>query len=596
MPYLFTHFTGEHKNGEQLYFSVSRDGLFWTDLNSRQPVLTSKIGEKGIRDPFIVKNPKTGRYYIIATDLRIEAGKGWETAQYAGSRDIIVWQSDDLVNWSKERAVTPSVESAGCAWAPEAVWDEKSGKFFMFWASMVKEAGDSEAKQRIYSTFTEDFVSFTPTEKYIERERHTIDTTILPYGGFYYRFSKDEVTKRVILEKGRELTGEFEAVNSPVLADLEGVEGPECYILPDGKTVCLIVDRFSKGLGYLPLVTEDIENIDFKILDDSEFNFDKAKKRHGSVIEISEEEYRRLCIAYGRKNPVLTGLYADPDLAFFDGKYYIYPTTDGFDGWSGTKFSVFSSADGLNFKCEGEIADVASSQVPWAIGSAWAPCIAEKNGKYYFYFCAKEQNGVSAIGVGVGNSPAGPFEFADKPLINMDICKRNGIKMGQTIDPSVYTEDGDTYLLFGNCNAALVKLNDDMVSIDEGTLAPIEGLYDFREAVTVFKRGGKYHFTWSCDDTGSENYHINYGVSDSLFGKVEFIGTILQKDTERDILGTGHHSILHLPQSDEYIIAYHRFATPLAKYPNGKGFHRETCLDRLEFDEKGYIKEVKPRD
>lgn len=592
MPYLFTHFTGEHKDGEQLYFSISRDGLFWTDLNDGKPVLKSTIGEKGIRDPYIIKNKKTGKYYIIATDLRIEAGKGWGVAQFEGSRDMIIWESDNLVDWSTERAVTLAPEKGTCLWAPEAVYDEEKESFFVFFASMVKEEKDLEQKQRIYSFYTKDFIEFTPTEKYIEKPKHIIDTTMIYHNGYYYRFSKCDETERVVLEKAKKLNGEFVQMKSETLANLEGVEGPECYFLPDGS-LCLIADRFLKGLGYLPLVTSDIEKEDFKILGDNEFDFGKTKKRHGGVIEISDEEYHRLKVKYGKQNPVLDGLYADPDIAIFNDKYYIYPTSDGFTGWSGTSFNVFSSEDGIDFKDEGIIVDVASEQVPWAIGSAWAPCIAHKNDKYYFYFCAKEENGVSAIGVAVSESPTGPFKAKDKPIITMDMMKRNGIKMGQTIDPSIYYEGDDTYILFGNCEAAIAKINDNMMSIDETSLKNIDGLKDFREAVTVFKKDNKYHFTWSCDDTGSENYHVNYGVSDSLFGKVDFVRTILEKDTERDILGTGHHSIVKLPNEDKYIIAYHRFGTPLKKYPDGKGFNRETCLAELAFDEKGYIEKVK---
>ena len=48
--YLFAHFTGEQKDGEQIYFSLSRDLLHWEDLNGGKPVLRSEIGEKGARD------------------------------------------------------------------------------------------------------------------------------------------------------------------------------------------------------------------------------------------------------------------------------------------------------------------------------------------------------------------------------------------------------------------------------------------------------------------------------------------------------------------------------------------------------------------
>ncbi len=591
--YLFAHFIGEQKDGEQVYFSISRDGLHWKDLNYGNPVLYSNIGEKGARDPFLVKDEKQNKYYLIATDLRIEAGKGWGMAQYEGSRDLLVWESEDLVNWSEVRAITVGIEGAGCVWAPEAVYDHEKEAFFVFWASMVKEDSDKEAKQRIYCAYTKDFKTFTPTEKYIERENHIIDTTIVYDNGKYFRFSKDETTKHVNLDVCDSLHGEFKMIDSKALAELDGVEGPECYILPDGKTWCLIVDRFAAGLGYLPLVTDDLASGQLRVLFDDEYDFDRYKKRHGGVIQISDDEYDRLFKAYGDINPVIKGLYADPDIAIFDGKYYIYPTSDGYDGWSGTKFCVFSSEDGKSFKNEGQILDLATDDVPWAIGSAWAPCIAHKNNKYYYYFCGKEPDGRSAIGVAVADSPVGPFKAMDKPLITLDITAKNGIQMCQTIDPSIYMEGDKVYLLFGNCFGAIVELNDDMVSFVPGTMKNIEGLYDFREAVTVFKRGGMYHFTWSCDDTGSENYHVNYGVSDTLYGPVKFKYTILEKAPEKNILGTGHHSITKLPDTDEYVIAYHRFGTPLDRYPEGKkGFHRETCLDKIEFDENGLIKKI----
>lgn len=110
------------------------------------------------------------------------------------------------------------------------------------------------------------------------------------------------------------------------------------------------------------------------------------------------------------------------------------------------------------------------------------------------------------------------------------------IQMSQTIDPSIYQENGETYLLFGNGYAAIAKLTPDMMHIVPETMKNLEGLYDFREAVTVLKRDEIYHFTWSCDDTGSENYHVNYGTSDSLYGPVRFEKTILQKDVQKVFL------------------------------------------------------------
>lgn len=299
--YLFVHFIGEQKDGEQIYFSVSRDGLYWQDLNGGKPVLYSGIGEKGARDPFCVRDEKNGKFYLIATDLRIEAGKGWEVAQYQGSRDLLVWESEDLVHWSKERAVTVGIEGAGCVWAPEAVYDAGQEAFFVFWASMVKEPGDSEPKQRIYSAYTKDFREFTTPCKYLEKDNHVIDTTIIYAGKKYYRFSKDETTKRICMEAADTLAGtDFQEVHSEVLETLYGVEGPEIYELPDGR-YCLIVDQFAAGKGYLPLVADSLESGKFTVLPENAYHLGGTKKRHGGILKITAEEYERLVTTFDKE-------------------------------------------------------------------------------------------------------------------------------------------------------------------------------------------------------------------------------------------------------------------------------------------------------
>ena len=295
--YLFTHFIGEQKDGEQVYFSLSRDGLFWQDL-SETPLLKSRIGMCGVRDTFPVRDPETGRVYIIATDLRIEAGLGWGAAQFEGSRDLIVWESDDLIHWSEERACTVGIPEAGCVWAPEAVYDREKKAFLVFFASMVKTETDEHPKQRIYAAYTKDFCEFTDTFLFIERGNHVIDTTILEHEGKYYRISKDETTKRLIMESADSLSGPYTDVPSETLASLEWVEGPEGYLLPDGKTWCLLADQFGKGTGYLPMITENLGTEDFRILEPDQYNFDRMKKRHGGVIPITDEEYERMLKYY----------------------------------------------------------------------------------------------------------------------------------------------------------------------------------------------------------------------------------------------------------------------------------------------------------
>lgn len=290
--YLFAHFTGEQKDGEQIYFSLSRDGLHWKDLREGQPVLRSGIGEKGARDPFLIRTPD--RFYLIATDLRIEAGKGWETAQYRGSRDMLVWSSDDLASWQGPKAHTVGVEGAGCVWAPEAVYDEEQGAVLVFWASMV------EGKQRIYASHTTDFENFTEPFLFLEKDNHVIDTTIIHTEQGYYRYTKDETVKTVCVDFSKTLHPEdFKEIRSVTLSALYGVEGPEIFRFNDRNEWCLMVDRFATGKGYLPLVTKDLASGEFRILEDSEFDMGSTKKRHGGILPITEEEYQKLADKYG---------------------------------------------------------------------------------------------------------------------------------------------------------------------------------------------------------------------------------------------------------------------------------------------------------
>lgn len=298
--YLFVHFTGESEIGEQIYFSVSRDGLHWTDLNGGQPVITSKICEMGVRDPFILRNRLDGRFYIISTDLRIANGKGWGAAQYEGSRNLMVCSSDNLTDWTEVEAAEIGIDGAGCVWAPEAIYDEKKGEYLVFWASMVKADGDSEHKQRIYSAYTKDFKSFSKPELYIERENHVIDTTIMEWQGVYYRFSKDETTKNIIADKSENVKdGPFERLVCPEVERLSGVEGPAGFKFNDREEWCLMVDRFAEGAGYLPIVTKDLASGEFRVLEAKEYDMGNTKKRHGSVLNITDKEYGRLVEKYG---------------------------------------------------------------------------------------------------------------------------------------------------------------------------------------------------------------------------------------------------------------------------------------------------------
>ncbi|GAB3839081.1 hypothetical protein GCM10029963_05910 [Micromonospora andamanensis] len=197
--YLMAHFTGESATGEQVYFAHSRDGLTWRDLNNGAPVLLSTIGTRGVRDPSLLRSPTGDRYWIVATDLRIASGTSWNDAANRGSTSLVVWESRDLVNWSAPWLinVAGAIPGAGNAWAPEAIYNQATGDYVVYWAT--NSLRDGVTKHRIWYVRTSDFRSFTAPQLYIERPgggQGIIDTQIVEVpgsvGGYrYYRASAD---------------------------------------------------------------------------------------------------------------------------------------------------------------------------------------------------------------------------------------------------------------------------------------------------------------------------------------------------------------------------------------------------------------------
>ncbi len=278
------------------------------------------------------------------------------------------------------------------------------------------------------------------------------------------------------------------------------------------------------------------------------------------------------------RSPVLPGRNADPNIVVYGDTYYIYPTTDGFPGWSGTRFSVWSSKNLVDWTDHGVVLDL-GPDVGWADSRAWAPAAIERNGKYYLYFCAEAK-----IGVAVADSPTGPFVDSGKPLI-----ERNP-DPGQAIDPAVFVDDdGEYYLYWGNTRPYVVPLNEDMISYDPAKITRLDGLDGFREGLFMVKRNGTYHLTWSIDDTRSENYRVGYATGPSPTGPFTNRGVILRRNLSLGIEGPGHSSMVQVPGTDDWYIVYHRFAIP-----DGDGTNRETTIDRLTFNRDGTIAPVVP--
>jgi len=287
-----------------------------------------------------------------------------------------------------------------------------------------------------------------------------------------------------------------------------------------------------------------------------------------------------------KNNPVFPGWYADPEGSILANQYWVFPTFSA--PFNQQVFmDAFSSKDLVNWTKHPHIID--TSSIKWAKRAMWAPSIIEKKGKYYFFFGANDiqsDHELGGIGVAVADKPEGPYkDHLGKPLIDHFY---NG---AQPIDQFVFKDsDGQHYLIYGgwrHCNIG--KLNDDFtgfIPFTDGTLFKEITPKGYVEGPFMFIRNGKYYFMWSEGGWTGPDYCVAYAMADSPFGPFERIGKILEQNPAI-ATGAGHHSVMKIPSKDDWYIVYHR--RPLTETD---GNSRETCIEHMYFDEKGFIKKV----
>lgn len=309
--FLFAYFTSadEHE-GEQVRFarSAGPEPLEWATLNGGRPVLRSGIGEGGVRDPFLLRAAglpgETARYYLLATDLCIahrDPATAWQDCVRAGSRSIVVWESHDLVSWSAPRLVEVAPPTAGNAWAPEATFDPSTGSYLVYWASTVHDADESPtgSYHRMLCSRTVDFKTFTPARPWIDRGWSVIDATVVESDGFYYRFSKDELSldsshpdaKHITVERSRTLDDDaYELVATGIGGNhLERGEGPIVVRGPDSARWFLFIDEY--GMRRYTAFTSD--SLSAATWTPVRSNLPPGAS-HGSILALSDEEWAHL--------------------------------------------------------------------------------------------------------------------------------------------------------------------------------------------------------------------------------------------------------------------------------------------------------------
>ncbi len=314
VAYLYAYFRG-NVNGEDerlsIHFATSEDGYNWTDLNGNFPVIESTMGTKSLRDPYIIRSRYGDKFYLVATDLNTQDGQGWGPWSLAGSKYLMVWASEDLVNWGEQRMVKFANDDIGCAWAPESVYDVDTGEYLVYAAGKDLTLGDA-AIDTVYVTRTRDFYSFSEPEYFVRPYNEkgervaAIDSTIIRADdGKYYQFYK-KYNSEVWMMVSDHAAGPYEEVTSfkPI-----GGEGPAIYKVNGSTQYALCIDNYSK---YIPYLTDNIASGIFTQAT-AEVTMPTGSK-HGGMIPITQAEYDALLEAYGPETPAADG--SEPALEY----------------------------------------------------------------------------------------------------------------------------------------------------------------------------------------------------------------------------------------------------------------------------------------
>ena len=611
VAYLFTYFTGNAPEEEQICYALSDDGYNYTPLNGGFPVISSDTiaFTQCVRDPHILRGEDGKTFYMVVTDMR--SSYGWSS-----NRGMVLMKSTDLVNWTHSTVNFPTKYPKQWGnvirvWAPETIYDKQAKRYMVFYSLRTS---DPKSFDRIYYSYVnDDFTDLIGEPQFLfDNGSATIDGDIVynPADQLYHLFYKSEggrgifqaTAKTLTAEPGKPAGSQWTKIDGHVDQTQEAVEGVGVCQSIDGKSWIVMYDCYGNG-HYQFCKSADLKTFQFV---QNTATKGKFTPRHGTIIPITQAEKDRVLKAFPNyRNPILPDYHADPEILYSNltKKYYIYSTTDGYPGWGGWTFNVFSSTDLINWTDEGQVLDVKSDQVKWARGNAWAPAaieVKQKDGsyKYYLYFSADAGNR-KEIGVAVSDSPTGPFVDAGAPIVS-----DSPVGHGQQIDVDVFQDPKSKkyYLYWGNGYMAGAEMTSDLMGIKKETIQVMtpEGgslqTWKFREAPYVFYRKGTYYFLWSVDDTGSPNYHVCYGTAKSPLGPIQVAKepTILKQVPELEIYGTAHNSVLQIPGKDEWYIVYHRINKHFIDRDKGPGVHREVCIDRMTFDKKGNILPVTP--
>ena len=343
-------------------------------------------------------------------------------------------------------------------------------------------------------------------------------------------------------------------------------------------------------------------------------------------LDIKEKylDTKALAKKLGYSNPLVTTDFgADPYAIVYDGRVYVYMTSDDYEydakgnvlnnsfGYIKT-LRIISSDDMVNWTDHGEIKVAGNDGAAKWASHSWAPAIAYKQidgkDKFFLYFA----NDASGIGVLEADTPLGPWKDPiGKALLTKETPGCKGVEW--CFDPAVLVDDdGSAYIYFGGGvpngqqnnpkTARVAKLGEDMISID-GEAKEIDAPCMFEDS-GIFKYGDKYYYSYcsnfmSPHKEGYPGYGtICYMVSDNPMGPFTYAGEVFENPQIWFGVGGNNHHATFVYEGKSYFIYHAQTLSKAQEEAQGlapgtltKGY-RSTHIDPIELNSDGTIRPI----
>lgn len=306
-------------------------------------------------------------------------------------------------------------------------------------------------------------------------------------------------------------------------------------------------------------------------------------------------------------NPIIrTKFTADPaPVVFTDPRYsdmlFCYTSHDapGSDWFTMDNLLCYSTTDMVNWTDHGVVMN--SADFAWAKKNTfWASQVIDRNGKFYAYVPIEIDGKGPQIGIGISDSPYGPFKDAiGQPLIH-------GNWTGD-IDPTVFIDDdGQAYMYWGNPQLKYVKLKENMIELDSEVVHVPMTVESFGERVGGPSEDGKYPTAyeegpWLIKRNvpglerpyylffagGKLPEHIGYSTAPTAEGPWTYGGIIMP--AQEGTAFTIHPGIVDY-KGHSYFFYHCQRLTGLEGFTGG--FTRSVSVEEFSYEADGSVKEI----